>query len=209
MIGYVVFAFAGLIVGTIAKALVPGRDPGFGVTILLGTAAQVPAGFALRSLGWDRYGQPWSFFLSIGVAAVLLFAYREYRLDEILARRAPERAGASPAMQRSVQASEALWRRMAFAPAWAAIGGIMLGATGFLIGFFGPLRFQPWANQGPMLGIFVTGPVGVLLGGLIGAGLRIARPDWPTRWRLWALNAVTVAYGLLVLDIVIDRSWWR
>ena len=45
---------------------------------------------------------------------------------------------------------------------WAAI----LGAIGFAGGFFGPIIFVPDANQGPLLGIFITGPAG-FVGGLI------------------------------------------
>jgi hypothetical protein len=37
----------------------------------------------------------------------------------------------------------------------------------FAAGFVGPMRLAPGANQGPMLGIFITGP----LGHLVGAGL--------------------------------------
>jgi hypothetical protein len=29
--------------------------------------------------------------------------------------------------------------------------------------------FTPEANQGPLLGIFITGPIGVVVGGIIGA----------------------------------------
>jgi hypothetical protein len=60
-----------------------------------------------------------------------------------------------------------------------------------------------------MVGIFLTGPAGVLLGAVLGAALKIARPNWPARSRLWALNAATAAYGLFVLDLVIDSSWWH
>lgn len=35
--------------------------------------------------------------------------------------------------------------------------GVILG----LIGFVGPLIFTPDANQGPLLGIFITGPIGL------------------------------------------------
>jgi energy-converting hydrogenase Eha subunit B len=35
-------------------------------------------------------------------------------------------------------------------------------------GFFGPLVLAPEANQGPLLGIFITGPLGFILGGVIG-----------------------------------------
>ncbi|MFA7387603.1 MAG: hypothetical protein WCZ87_08085 [Thiohalobacteraceae bacterium] len=44
-------------------------------------------------------------------------------------------------------------------------GAVLLGSIGFCAGFFGPMIFVPGANQGPLLGIFVTGPLGFLLGG--------------------------------------------
>jgi hypothetical protein len=49
---------------------------------------------------------------------------------------------------------------------WGAISG----AIGFCGGFFGPMMFAPAANQGPLLGIFITGPAGFvagIVGGLI------------------------------------------
>ena len=45
---------------------------------------------------------------------------------------------------------------------------LVIGAIGFVGGFFGPMLFAPGANQGPMLGIFITGPLGVLLGAIGG-----------------------------------------
>lgn len=45
---------------------------------------------------------------------------------------------------------------------------LALGGIGFAAGFFGPMIFKPDANQGPMLGIFITGPAGFLLGLLYG-----------------------------------------
>jgi hypothetical protein len=48
-------------------------------------------------------------------------------------------------------------------------GAIILGSIGFSIGFFGPIIFSPQANQGPLLGIFITGPLGFVLGGIAGA----------------------------------------
>lgn len=41
---------------------------------------------------------------------------------------------------------------------------LFVGGIAFLVGFVGPLLFTPDANQGPLLGIFYTGPVGVLVG---------------------------------------------
>ena len=51
---------------------------------------------------------------------------------------------------------------------------LFVGAIGFLAGFIGPMVFAPGANQGPLLGIFYTGPLGTL-GGLIWGYLRAAR----------------------------------
>ena len=48
------------------------------------------------------------------------------------------------------------------------IGAVIFGAIGFSAGFFGPIFFAPQANQGPLLGIFITGPLGFVLGGIAG-----------------------------------------
>ena len=50
------------------------------------------------------------------------------------------------------------------------IGALITGAVGFSAGFFGPIVFAPGANQGPLLGIFITGPLGFLLGAMGEAG---------------------------------------
>jgi hypothetical protein len=44
-------------------------------------------------------------------------------------------------------------------------GALVVGGVGFVGGFFGPMIFAPDANQGPLLGLFITGPLGFLLGG--------------------------------------------
>jgi len=48
------------------------------------------------------------------------------------------------------------------------LSGLVVGAIGFVAGFFGPILLWPDANQGPLLGIFVTGPLGFALGALAG-----------------------------------------
>lgn len=45
-----------------------------------------------------------------------------------------------------------------------ALLAIGLGGAGFIVGFFGPILFFPEANQGPLLGIFITGPLGFFFG---------------------------------------------
>lgn len=52
---------------------------------------------------------------------------------------------------------------------YTLLGGIIWGAMAFLGGFIGPLIFAPEANQGPLLGIFITGPIGFVIG--LGIGI--------------------------------------
>ena len=61
-------------------------------------------------------------------------------------------------------------------------GALIVGGIGFCAGFFGPMVFAPDANQGPLLGIFITGPLGALVGAIGGVvhGVRRRSPsaDW-------------------------------
>lgn len=61
-------------------------------------------------------------------------------------------------------------------------GALIVGGIGFCAGFFGPMVFAPDANQGPLLGIFITGPLGALVGAIGGLvhGVRQRSPstDW-------------------------------
>jgi uncharacterized membrane protein YeaQ/YmgE (transglycosylase-associated protein family) len=67
----------GLLVGVLAKLLMPGRDPGGAVvTILIGIAGSMIAGFLGRSIGWYTDGEPAGFIASILGAILLLFLYR-------------------------------------------------------------------------------------------------------------------------------------
>ena len=51
--------------------------------------------------------------------------------------------------------------------------GFIVGIVSFAIGFFGPIIFMPDANQGPLLGIFITGPLGFVLGIILGIVFKI------------------------------------
>jgi uncharacterized membrane protein YeaQ/YmgE (transglycosylase-associated protein family) len=67
----------GLIVGAIAKFLMPGRDPGGClITILIGIAGAFIAGFLGRAVGWYEPGQPAGFIASVIGAMLLLLVYR-------------------------------------------------------------------------------------------------------------------------------------
>jgi uncharacterized membrane protein YeaQ/YmgE (transglycosylase-associated protein family) len=67
----------GLIVGALAKLIMPGRDPGgVIVTILLGIAGSLIAGLIGRAVGWYQPGQSAGFIASIIGAVILLAIYR-------------------------------------------------------------------------------------------------------------------------------------
>lgn len=67
----------GLIVGAIAKMLMPGKDPGgFIITMLLGVAGAFFAYFVGSSLGWYEQGEPAGFVASVIGAVILLAIYR-------------------------------------------------------------------------------------------------------------------------------------
>ncbi|HWR49812.1 MAG TPA: GlsB/YeaQ/YmgE family stress response membrane protein [Bryobacteraceae bacterium] len=74
ILGWILF---GLVVGIIAKLLMPGRDPGgFIVTILIGIAGSLLGGFVGRALGFYGPGQYGGWIMSILGAVILLFLYR-------------------------------------------------------------------------------------------------------------------------------------
>ena len=67
----------GLVVGIIAKLLMPGRDPGgFIVTTLLGIAGALVGGFVGRAMGFYGPNQAAGWFMSILGAIILLALYR-------------------------------------------------------------------------------------------------------------------------------------
>jgi uncharacterized membrane protein YeaQ/YmgE (transglycosylase-associated protein family) len=71
--------FIGLIVGALAKLIMPGRDPGgIIITILLGIAGALVAGFLGRALGWYRPGESAGFIASLIGAILLLAIYRMF-----------------------------------------------------------------------------------------------------------------------------------
>jgi uncharacterized membrane protein YeaQ/YmgE (transglycosylase-associated protein family) len=75
--GWLGWILIGLIAGAIAKAVLPGRDPGGClVTILLGVAGAVVAGFLGRALGWYEIGEGAGFLAAIVGAIIILFVYR-------------------------------------------------------------------------------------------------------------------------------------
>lgn len=48
------------------------------------------------------------------------------------------------------------------------LGALVVGAIGFAGGFLCPMTFNPGANQAPLLGMLMTGPLGAVLGAFLG-----------------------------------------
>jgi len=73
-------AIIGLIVGAIAKLLMPGKDPGgIWITMAIGIAGSIVATYLGQLIGWYRAGQSAGFIMSVLGAVLLLFVYRLIR----------------------------------------------------------------------------------------------------------------------------------
>ena len=74
VIGWIIF---GLIVGIVAKFLMPGRDPGgFVITAIIGIVGALLGGYLGRAIGWYREGEPVGFVVAVIGSIVLLALYR-------------------------------------------------------------------------------------------------------------------------------------
>jgi len=70
-------AIIGLIVGAVAKLLMPGKDPGgIWITMAIGVAGSLLASFLGRAVGWYRQGESAGFIMSVIGALILLGIYR-------------------------------------------------------------------------------------------------------------------------------------
>ncbi|HKD01997.1 MAG TPA: GlsB/YeaQ/YmgE family stress response membrane protein [Terriglobales bacterium] len=70
-------ALIGLIVGAIAKLLMPGKDPGgILITMALGVVGSLVATWLGQLVGWYQPGQRAGFIMSVAGAVLLLFLYR-------------------------------------------------------------------------------------------------------------------------------------
>ena len=74
VIGWIIF---GLIVGIVAKFLMPGRDPGgFVITAIIGIVGALLGGYLGRAVGWYREGEPAGFVVAVLGSILLLVVYR-------------------------------------------------------------------------------------------------------------------------------------
>lgn len=73
-----------------------------------------------------------------------------------------------------------------------------LGGAGFAAGFFGPLIFVPEANQGPLVGILISGPLGVVLGLALYGIFSLFRIPARTQWRILSVTALLGVVAVLL-----------
>ena len=75
ILGWILF---GLVVGVVAKLVMPGPDPGgMIVTILLGIGGALVGGFLGRMLGWYGEADPVGFLMAVMGAVMVLFVFRK------------------------------------------------------------------------------------------------------------------------------------
>jgi len=73
-------ALVGLVVGALAKLIMPGKDPGgFIITMLIGIGGSLIGTFLGQAVGWYQEGQSAGFIVSILGALLLLAAYHFIR----------------------------------------------------------------------------------------------------------------------------------
>ena len=80
--GIISWIVLGLIVGVVAKLIMPGRDPGgIVITVVLGIAGALLGGFISSALGLGSVSgfNLWSLAIAVGGALLLLIGYRRLR----------------------------------------------------------------------------------------------------------------------------------
>jgi hypothetical protein len=78
---------------------------------------------------------------------------------------------------------------------------LLLGAAGFASGFYGPMVFVPDANQGPLVGVLISGPAGAVLGLVLLLICTII--DVPAR-RQWNILIGAVVVSALAVILVVQ-----
>jgi uncharacterized membrane protein YeaQ/YmgE (transglycosylase-associated protein family) len=74
---FLVFLLFGLVVGALARLLVPGKEPGgWIVSLAIGVAGAFAGGLIGRAMGFYREGEPAGFIMSLLGAILLVIAYQ-------------------------------------------------------------------------------------------------------------------------------------
>jgi uncharacterized membrane protein YeaQ/YmgE (transglycosylase-associated protein family) len=74
-----VFLLFGLVVGALARFLVPGREPGgWIITLMLGVGGAIVGGYFGRVIGLYREGEPAGFIVSLLASISLVVVYKAF-----------------------------------------------------------------------------------------------------------------------------------
>lgn len=80
MLSFLWMCLIGLVAGALAKLIMPGKDPGgIFITMLLGIAGSLVAGFFGRAVGWYAAGEAAGLLMSVLGAILLLAIYRLFK----------------------------------------------------------------------------------------------------------------------------------
>jgi uncharacterized membrane protein YeaQ/YmgE (transglycosylase-associated protein family) len=79
VMSFILFLLFGLIVGALARLIVPGREPGgWVVSMLIGVVGSVVGGLLGRAVGFYREGETAGFLMALLGAVLLVAAYHAY-----------------------------------------------------------------------------------------------------------------------------------
>jgi uncharacterized membrane protein YeaQ/YmgE (transglycosylase-associated protein family) len=80
MLSFLWMCLIGLVAGALAKLIMPGKDPGgIFITMLLGIAGSLVAGFFGRAVGWYAAGEGAGLLMSVLGAVLILAVYRLFK----------------------------------------------------------------------------------------------------------------------------------
>jgi len=87
---------------------------------------------------------------------------------------------------------------------------LLVGGLAFAAGFIGPILFSS-SNQGPLLGIFVTGPIGTVAGALLGIMRSIRNANYAEKRAilkaLLVIWAVSLLYNLFMISLSVKGAF--
>lgn len=84
---------------------------------------------------------------------------------------------------------------------------VILGLVGFLSGFLGPMVLSPESNQGPLLGILITGPLGFLAGLVLWPLSKILDWTMPTQKKVLYSLCATFVLGVVAVAFAPKPKW--
>jgi hypothetical protein len=165
-----------VVVGAIEKAVRSGRDTDNTMVTVLCIAGAVSGGFVGQIARLYVFGEPLGFVFSAAGAELLLFFHRSRdpgkRPSEI-GRPVP-----APAPAPVMKSRSGLGIRIPEAAGWGGLCGLVIAITAFVAVVVGMKLYE--VNPQGSLAVLIYCPIGFVLGFVIAAAARLARPAWTT-----------------------------